>query len=117
MRKTRRSSPNPVVFLRVHVLAFPFNTHVISTGSRPCLDYLFLVWTIISKFSISTESILILFLLSVFLRKINPIKALIFESTWLIRWRSNSRFIFLNLVLVFFLVLLDPEFMCCLVHF
>ena len=110
------SRSNPVVLLNVHIFSFPFNLHVITTGSWSNLHNLFLIGTIIGELRVTPEPILWLFFHPLFARSADPVKSRVFKSARRISWRPRYWRSFLTPIDSLFLMLINPKFMSCFIH-
>ena len=106
----------PVVLLNVHIFSFPFNLHVITTGSWSNLHNLFLVWAIISELRITPKPILRLLFHPLFAWCADPVKSSILKSTRRISWRARHWRSFLTPIHSLFLMLVNPKFMGCFIY-
>ena len=114
------ASPDPVVASQLHVLAFPFQDHIIGAGSGSCLDDLLLARSGVLEFGVRAEAMedrfVVLLLFELVCGHNNAVEGIVAE--WdgrMCAWRRFNRPSFLHL-LAFFLVLVDPKLMGGLVH-
>lgn len=117
LAKSCWSWTNPIVFLVVHVFAFPLNFHSICWRCGSDLNNLLLIWSIISKLSITTKTIFTLFFLSIFFLSSYFYKTVELYMTWAVAHRAWYWHSLFMPILWFFLMFSYPKFMVCFIHF